>query len=164
MMLPRSKTIPACLAVVLATLWFTRLPSNPEVAAKRSLFSQEHVPSPIAATLKSACIDCHSNQTKWPWYAHLPFSSYVLVRDVQSARQHLNFSDWERLKQQGPEQLAAGFSGICENMLSGAMPKPAYLRMHPSARLSKEQVSAVCSWANVEQMQVLRQMASKGDR
>ncbi len=133
-----------------------RIPSNPRTVPSRSLFSQAHVPPPVESTLRSACLDCHSNETQWPWYAHTPVASLLLVHDVTKAREHMNFSDWQSLQEKGPEQLAAGFSGICENLLSGAMPKHAYVWMHPQARVSKSQISDVCAWTDKAQMKALR--------
>jgi hypothetical protein len=68
----------------------------------------------------------------------------------------MNLSDWQTIADRGPDELAAGFSGICENLLSGAMPKARYLWLHPEARLSKQQVAQVCDWAQAQQMAVLK--------
>jgi hypothetical protein len=148
-------------ALVLACAISLRIPSNPQTSRSRSLFSQVKVPAPVENTLRNACLDCHSNETEWPWYAHAPVASLLVVHDVTKAREHLNFSDWQSLHAKGPEELAAGFSGICENLLSGAMPKPAYVWMHPRARVSKSQIADVCAWTDKAQMDALR-VASAG--
>jgi hypothetical protein len=133
-----------------------RIPSNPKDAPGRNFFSEADVPAPVARTLRNACADCHSDETVWPWYAHAPIVSFLLVHEVDQARQHLNFSDWQSVREKGPEELAASYSGICENLLSGAMPKANYSRMHLGARLSKEQVLEICSWTNKQQSEILR--------
>lgn len=147
-------------SVILCCLLTVRIPSNPKTGPSRSLFTQAVLPEPVARSLKSACADCHSNETEWPWYAHAPVASLLLVHDVERAREHLNFSDWQSVREKGPEDLAAGFSGICENLLSGAMPKQGYVWMHPKARLSKLQISQVCSWTDKQQFAALRQSAA----
>src|SRR5689334_18000343 len=43
-----------------------------------------------------ACFDCHSNETKWPWYSHVAPMSWVMQRDVEMGRSVLNFSEWHR--------------------------------------------------------------------
>src|SRR5437763_16733491 len=43
-----------------------------------------------------ACFDCHSNETRWPWYANVAPFSWVVQRDVESARDVVNFSAWDR--------------------------------------------------------------------
>jgi hypothetical protein len=145
-------------AVLLCAISIRR-PSNPKTPLSRSLASQATVPEPVAFALKSACADCHSNETVWPWYVHLPVASLFLVTDVNRARENLNFSDWQSLREKGPELQAAGFSGICENLLSGAMPKRSYIWMHSKARLSKAQITQVCSWTDKQQMELLRSAA-----
>src|SRR6476661_114190 len=43
-----------------------------------------------------ACFNCHSNETRWPWYADVAPFSWVVQLDVQNARDTLNFSEWTR--------------------------------------------------------------------
>jgi heme-binding protein len=39
------------------------------------------VPSPVMSTLRRACFDCHSDETRWPWYATLPLASHLIERE-----------------------------------------------------------------------------------
>jgi Haem-binding domain len=141
--------------LLIASLGFTRIPHSAPVIPGRTLFANVRVPQTVAHTLRIACGNCHSNETRWPWYAYTPVTSYLVQKDVSEARAHLNMSDWQKIADQGPEELAAGFSGICENLLSGAMPKRQYLWLRPEARLSKTQIAQVCEWAQSQQMSVL---------
>lgn len=143
-------------ACLVAGAGLTRIPNSPPAPQTRALFNRFPVPPPVRHSIESACADCHSSATVWPWYAHLPVVSYLLERDVKQARAHMDLSDWQKVEERGPEELAAGFSGICENLLSGAMPKHHYLWMHPTARLSKAQISEVCEWTDKQQMAVLK--------
>ena len=64
--------------------------SNPSV---RNQFAA----SPEVETiLRRACYDCHSNETRWPWYARVAPISFLLWRDVKEGRKELNFSIWDR--------------------------------------------------------------------
>ncbi len=137
-----------------------RTPSNPKALSSRSMFSQTVVPAPVAHSLRKACLNCHSNETVWPWYARVPVVSLLLVREVKRARENLNFSDWESLQKRGAEQAAAGFSGICENLLSGAMPKKKYIWLHPEAKLSTAEIAQICSWTDKQQTELLRSAAT----
>jgi hypothetical protein len=78
-----------------------------------------------------ACFDCHSNSTVWPWYADLAPLSWLVQRDVQEGRSHLNFSDWGQGRREGEE---AG--KIRKAIEEGDMPPLQYLLMHPEARLT----------------------------
>src|SRR5262245_24374433 len=52
-------------------------------------------PLPISVTLRRACYDCHSNETRWPWYSRVAPVSWLVVRDVNLGREEINFSEWE---------------------------------------------------------------------
>jgi hypothetical protein len=78
-----------------------------------------------------ACFDCHSNQTKWPWYSNVAPYSWVVQRHVVVGREVLNFSDWTK-KYLGEGQAAA-------NVLLGDMPLASYRVLHPEARLTKQE-------------------------
>ncbi len=137
-----------------------RVPSNPKTLESQSMFSQTTVPGPVAYSLRKACSNCHSNETVWPWYVHMPVVSLLLTQDVKHARENLNFSDWPSVQKQGAEHTAASFSGICENLLSGAMPKNRYIWLHPEAKLSNSEVAQICSWSNKQQMELLQHSAA----
>jgi hypothetical protein len=52
---------------------------------------------PAAARLaRGACMDCHSNQTTWPWYSNVAPMSFLVVKDVKDGRDHLNLSQWDQ--------------------------------------------------------------------
>jgi hypothetical protein len=51
-------------------------------------------PPEVQEILRNSCMDCHSNETKWPWYARLAPSSWLMVRDVKKGRAHMNMSEW----------------------------------------------------------------------
>src|ERR1700761_1656130 len=69
-----------------------------------------------------ACFNCHSNETKWPWYANVAPFSWVVQRDVEDARDTLNYSEWDR------SQPLADSSGT--SVLQGNMPPAKYVAAH----------------------------------
>ena len=77
-----------------------------------------------------ACFDCHSNETKWPWYAHVAPMSWVMQRDVDVGRSVLNFSEWREY------ELA---NGSAPSVLSREMPPRKYLWLHESALLTHDE-------------------------
>jgi len=48
----------------------------------------------VKAILKASCYDCHSNETVWPWYSKTAPASFLISRDVNNGREHMNFSTW----------------------------------------------------------------------
>jgi hypothetical protein len=82
-----------------------------------------------------ACYDCHSNQTTWPWYSSIAPVSWLVQRDVNGGRRHLNFSEWDR-----PQKHAKDIAG---EVREGEMPPWFYLPLHPAAKLSDTEKQAL---------------------
>src|SRR3974390_3435916 len=72
--------------------------TNPPVESSLSLPAHVHVPDDVYSSLIRTCGDCHSNQTRWPWYSHVAPLSWVITDDVNEGRRHMNLEDWETLK------------------------------------------------------------------
>src|SRR5262245_62830787 len=105
------------------------------------------VPAQVMSTLQRACFDCHSDETRWPWYAALPIASHLIERDVTEGRAQLNLSRWT---QYNPFDRADMLDKICQRIASGAMPPWHYRVMHSDARLSRTDIRALCEWSQHE--------------
>ena len=84
------KKIPAAALVGIAgcllTAQFIRIQrTNP--ALKGDLTA----PPQIKSLLRGACYDCHSNETRWPWYAYIAPVSWLVDRDVERGTQRIEF-------------------------------------------------------------------------
>lgn len=77
---------------------------------------------------RRACYDCHSNETKWPWYASVAPVSWRIQAHVTEGREKLNFSTFDRPQDEAEESA--------ETVEKGEMPPLDYLLAHPEARLS----------------------------
>jgi Haem-binding domain len=75
-----------------------------------------------------ACFDCHSNQTRWPWYANVAPLSWAVQFDVETARSVVNFSEWTR------RYTLAIYAG--RRTSNGMMPPQKYQLAHPEANLT----------------------------
>lgn len=78
-----------------------------------------------------ACFNCHSNQTRWPWYADVAPFSWVVQFDVEGARTVINFSEWNRTY---PLAMYAG-----ARVRDGNMPPYKYRVAHPEAALTPQE-------------------------
>jgi hypothetical protein len=78
-----------------------------------------------------ACFDCHSNATRWPWYADVAPFSWVVQHDVDAAREVINFSEWNL-----PFDLAS-YSSL--SVRTGGMPPTKYRLAHPEADLTEQE-------------------------
>lgn len=76
-----------------------------------------------------ACADCHSNETKYPWYSNIAPISWLVMHDIEEGREKLNVS---MLGVQTKNKVRDAADEVKE----GEMPIPPYLITHPEARLS----------------------------
>ena len=94
--------------------------------------------------LRRSCFDCHSNETRWPWYARVAPISWLLHRDVVEGRRHLIFSEWDKVP---PDKRAKRIAGCWRQVQRGDMPLWFYLPLHPAAKLSSDDKALLEKWA-----------------
>jgi len=115
---------------------------NPPVVAANVLVA----PRNIEPILRRSCYDCHSNETRWPWYSNIVPFSWRVVQDVREGREELSFSEWNTYDKWDRARL---LEKICEQVEKGKMPLKPYVVMHPSADLTMEDRRALCVWARL---------------
>ncbi len=125
--------------------------TNPPVDPARTLAARTHMTPAVQRLLARACHDCHSDQTRWPWYSDVAPVMWLVRNDVQHARSHLNFSEWDRYDTQAADEL---LKSMCTWTKRGRMPLPIYLRMHPDAQLSAADVQLLCAWTEQERQRL----------
>ena len=62
------------------------------IAPARGVECRLLVVSTARALAVRVCFDCHSNETRWPWYMFIAPVSWLTQRDVDEGREALNFS------------------------------------------------------------------------
>jgi hypothetical protein len=139
--------LPLAVGLGLTHMVFGRPRTNPVVEQARSVEARLEVPRSMQAILEHSCSDCHSNRTRWPWFASIAPASWFISRDVERGRRAMNLSDWT-VK---PRIAIATLAAACQTVQLGRMPPAAYRWMHPEGRLTSEQVSKFCGWADREE-------------
>ncbi len=114
------------LFVLIQLVPYGRDHANPPVGQEPAWNTPETRPIAVRA-----CFDCHSNETRWPWYSSVAPVSWLTYSDVTDGRHELNFSDWSRVHKDADD--------AAEEVLSGGMPPWYYLPMHSQARLTPEE-------------------------
>jgi hypothetical protein len=120
------------------------------VHSDRSIERHLQMPPEIQKMLRRACMDCHSNETQWPWYSRIAPVSWTIARDVQRGRRVMNFSEWSVQAGRRPEIAASMLAASCTAAKSGRMPRFPYRIFHPEARISKSDVEDLCGWTGLE--------------
>ncbi|MBK8967591.1 MAG: heme-binding domain-containing protein [Saprospiraceae bacterium] len=112
---------------------------NPDVSLEQVL----RPPAEVADLLKNACYDCHSNQTRYPWYARIQPVGWWIQRHTRSGRAELNFST---MGQWNSAEQADMFRHCIKLIKRGTMPLQSYLRMHPEAHWTARQQASLLAW------------------
>jgi hypothetical protein len=113
-------------------------------ASGDSIQEDPSVPGAVKSILRRSCMDCHSEQTRIPWYGRVAPVSWMLARDVEKGRAAMNLSRWGAKKR--PTRVLLS-NLACANARSGRMPPATYLMMHPEAQLSGDEVNTLCQWS-----------------
>jgi hypothetical protein len=106
-----------------------------------------NIPPSVANVFARACINCHSEKTRWPWYSRVAPVSWLVERDVKHAREHLNLSRWNDLEAADQRLLLTAIATVIENR---EMPPSKYVVLHPEAKLSAEDSVRVIEWTRAE--------------
>ena len=108
--------------------------TNPPVTAELQTSPE------VKQILKTSCYSCHSNETKLPWFDQIAPAYWIVVKDVNDGRKQLNFSEIGRLP--AAQQRGILFEAV-SNIQMGVMPLPSYLRVHPHAAVTAEQLAVL---------------------
>jgi hypothetical protein len=119
--------------------------TNPPVV--NDLMATDPPPPPVAAMLHAACYDCHSSETRWPWYSHIAPMSWLIAGDVKEGREYLNLSEWPA---PDPRRAAKWLDRMSDEITSGEMPLTKYTNIHADARLTDAQRNVLTDWLDAK--------------
>jgi Haem-binding domain/Cytochrome P460 len=103
------------------------------------------MPPQVNQILRTSCYNCHSNETKIPWFDHIVPAYWIVAEDVKQGRRSLNFSELGKLPV--AQQKAELFESINQIHL-GAMPPGKYKLVHPDSTVTPEQLSILKNHMN----------------
>jgi hypothetical protein len=142
------KWMAIALVAILAAMQLIRpARTNPPVDPAKTIQAHAQLTPEVAAILDRSCNDCHSNQTRWPWYSNFAPVSWFLVSHVNEGREDMNFSNWAEYSQSEQQNY---LKKMCKEVQRGDMPIHSYLWLHTDAKLSSADVKTLCDWASAE--------------
>lgn len=116
---------------------------NPTVDPQKDYLVVSKAPAEVGKILKAACYDCHSNESKYPWYSYVAPVSFLVQNHIEEGRSKVNFSTWGN---SSAHDLAEASEEIPETIAEGEMPLWDYALMHSEARLSKDEKRTLLFW------------------
>ena len=103
------------------------------VSPGQSFEKTEKVPANVAAILKVSCYDCHSNNTRYPWYSELQPGAWFMARHIKKGKEELNFDEFNNYSKR---RKKAKIKSIISQIEKEEMPLKSYLLLHPDAGLT----------------------------
>ena len=138
------KKILITLLLTAVVIQFFRIdPTNPESPAGQDFLGNMQPPQEIGKMLRSACYDCHSNSTVYPWYTKVQPLGWWIKGHVKNGRRQLNFSEWSLLD---AEEQSHKLSESVEEIEERHMPLKSYTWLHPEAKLSNQDRERLAAW------------------
>lgn len=110
--------------------------TNPAPTPGMDFLKIKKTPPEVANIINTSCYDCHSNETKYPWYASIAPSSWFLKNHINEGRKHLNFSTFAVYE---PKIQAHKLEECIEMVEKKEMPLESYYIGHQDAKLTDEQ-------------------------
>lgn len=112
--------------------------------AGQDIFEIQEIPSDVDIILNNACYDCHSQSVIYPWYSYVAPVSWLVARDVNMGRDHLDFGKWGELSKRDKIKV---LGEVAEEVEDGNMPMQIYINMHSEADLTEEQRELIVNWS-----------------
>lgn len=82
------------LGIIFLAQFFQISKTNPEIVAEKDFITMTQPDDDIKKILKAACYDCHSHETRYPWYTYIVPLNYWIKNHIDNGRKKLNFSTW----------------------------------------------------------------------
>jgi hypothetical protein len=114
--------------------------TNPALTPEKDFIDVTNAPNEVAVLLKSSCYDCHSNETKYPWYFNVAPISWWLKNHINEGREELNFSLWNDYNTKRKDKK---LKECIEQINEGEMPMSSYTLTHKDAKLRAAQQKAL---------------------
>lgn len=102
------------------------------------------VPADVKTILAKACNDCHSNNTRYPWYSNFQPVLWWLTDHIKEGKKGINFDEYtsRNLRFQYHKM-----EDVIEQIKEGKMPLNYYSRIHKDAKLTTDEKAKITAWA-----------------
>lgn len=146
------KKVILILFLVLLIIQFFRPEKN--IAPKeqpQALQKKYALPEQVSTTLQASCNDCHSNNTRYPWYAEVQPVAWYLAYHVDEGKGELNFDEFLTYP---PKKQDHKMEEVVEMIEKGEMPLDSYTLLHHDAKLDENQKASLIAWAKEVRAQI----------
>lgn len=102
------------------------------------------IPDDVQSIMAKACNDCHSNNTRYPWYSKIQPVHWWLNKHVLEGKKKINYDEYTNrpLRYQYHK-----LEETIEMVKEGEMPLNSYTWTHKDAKLTEEEKAKITGWA-----------------
>jgi hypothetical protein len=139
------KKILLFLLAVLVIIQFIHPKKNKSEGPQPNYIGSKYtIPDDVKAILAKACNDCHSNNTRYPWYSLLQPVHWWMDNHIQDGKKHINYDEYTNrpLRYQYHK-----LEETIEMVKEGKMPINSYTWTHKDAKLTAEEKAKITGWA-----------------
>ena len=139
------KIIFLILLVVFVLIQFIRPDKNQSTSQKLTtdITGIYVVPNDVQTILKNACYDCHSNNTKYPWYVNIQPVGWFMAGHIKNGKKELNFNEYGTYSSKRQRNK---LKRMKEQIEENKMPLSSYTLIHREARLTANQKEQITRW------------------
>ena len=122
------------------------IPANPNQTSEmqqNDFIRNFNPPQNITKTIKNACYDCHSNNTKYPWYSKIQPVSLLMDKHVRDGKKELNFNEFTSYSKR---KQKSKLKSIISQIEKKEMPLKGYTLLHNEAGISDTMRVTLTNW------------------
>ena len=133
------------LALVFVAIQFIRPEKNISAAppGKDDFIVRLAPPPEVKRMLEVACYDCHSDNTRYPWYAEIQPSAWWLKSHIDEGRDNFNFSGFGAYS---AKKQAKKLDALIDVISDHSMPLKSYTWIHRDAIFNDSQTKTLTTW------------------
>lgn len=139
----KKKIILGLAVVLIAIQFFQPLRNQSDEVTASHIERVYNVPQNVKAILVQSCYDCHSNNTRYPWYSRIQPGAWYMAEHIKNGKEELNFSDFGEYSARRQRNK---FRAMAGQVKDGEMPLSSYTLIHRNAVLSPEDKQVLMIW------------------
>lgn len=105
-------------------------------------------PAEVKQMLVAACYDCHSDNTRYPWYAEIQPTGWWLKQHVDEGKNEFTFSSFGAYS---AKKQATKIEALIDVIKARTMPLPSYTWVHRDAIFTDAQITTLTTWLEAAQ-------------
>ncbi len=137
------KILLGLLALAIAVQLYRPAKNLSPTPPKSDLLALHPAPPEVKQMLQVGCYDCHSNHTRYPWYAELQPLGWWLAQHIRDGKRELNLSEFGELSRR---RQASRLEAMVDVIAAREMPLQSYTITHRDAIFTDAQIKQLNGW------------------